>query len=117
MSELIQYKYEKHTIETKVLLREDIKIHDEEVEKFKDDGWQVIHTIIGYENDQPMKKTVLERCTPLSRGLRIQMHPIDEVCDIKDEIRELINRYKYNVSASTVVLYEEFMKDLEELIK
>lgn len=117
MSELIQYKYEKHAIETKVLLREDITIHDEEVEKFKDDGWQVIHTIIGYKNDQPMKKTVLERYIPLSRGLRTQIHPIDEVCDIKDEIKELIQRYKHNVSTTTVALYEEFIKDLEELIK
>ena len=41
----------------------------------------------------------------------------DNTFDIKDKIRELIHKYKYNASASTVVLYEELMKELEELIK
>ena len=117
MSELIQYKYKKHIIETNVFSKGDLAYHDEEVEKYKNDGWKVIHTTIGYECDQPIKRTVLEKYIPLSRGLRTQMHPIDDACDIKNEIKELIHRYKYNVSASTVVLYEEFMKDLEELIK
>lgn len=118
MSELIQYEYEKHTIETTIYSRKDIETHDKEVEKYKNNGWQEIYMLIGYESDKPIKRTVLEKRTPiLQRGLRAKSKPIDDNCDIKDEIKELIQRYKYNISTSTVALYEEFIKDLEELIK
>jgi hypothetical protein len=118
MSELVQYKYKKHTIETIIYSRKDIEAHDEEVEKYKNDDWKEIHMLIGYENNQPIKRTVLEKCIPiLQRGLRAKNKSIDDACDIKDKIKELIQRYKYNISTSTVTLYEEFMKDLEELIK
>lgn len=118
MSELIQYEYKKHTIETTIYSRKDIEAHDEEVEKYKNDDWQEIHTLIGYENNQPIKRTVLEKCTPiLQRGLREKCNPIDDACDIKGKIKELIQRYKYNISTSNVTLYEEFIKDLEEFIK
>lgn len=118
MSKLIQYKYETHTIETEIFSRKDIETHDEKVEKYKNDDWIVVHTIIGYEGSKPIKRTKLERRTPLpQRGLRNKCNPIDDTCDIKDEIKELIHKYKYNVAISTTALYEEFMEDLEELIK
>lgn len=118
MSELVQYKYETHTIETEVFSKKDIETHEEEVEKYKDDGWREVHTTIGYEGSMAIKRTLLERPVSLSqRGLRTECNPIDDACDIKDKIRELIHRYKYNVSTSTVSLYEEFIEDLEELIK
>lgn len=111
-------QYEIHTIKTEIFSRKDIEIHDEEVEKYKNDDWIVIHTTIGYEGSMAIKRTKLERRTPLlQRGLRNEYNPIDDACDIKDKIKELINRYKYNVSTSTVSLYEEFIEDLEELIK
>jgi hypothetical protein len=108
-------QYEIHTIKTEIFSRKDIEIHDKEVEKYKNEGWVVIHTVIGYEGSMAIKRTKLERRTPLpKRGLRAECNPIDNTCDIKNEIKELIHRYKYNVSASTVVLYEEFMKDLRK---
>lgn len=118
MSELVQYKYETHTIETEVFSKEEIESHDEKVEKYENEGWVVIHTVMGYEGSMAIKRTKLERRTPLlQRGLRNKCNPIDDACDIKNEIKELIHRYKYNVFVSTADLHEEFMKDLEELIK
>ena len=114
----MEYKRELHTIETKVLLKKDLEIHDKEVEKYTNDGWLETHTIIGYEDGRPMKRTVLEKYYPLPHlSLQAECTPIDDDCDIKDKIKELIHRYKYNVFTSTVSLYEEFMKDLEKLIK
>ena len=112
MNKLVQYKYETDTIETKVSSRDYLKLHDEEVEKYIDNGWRIRQTTIVYENDRPIKRTVLERYFPLpQRGLRAKCNPIDDACDIKDKIKELIYRYKYNVSTSTTALYEEFMED------
>lgn len=65
MSELVQYKYETHTIETEVFSKEDIETHEEEVEKYKDDGWRAVHTTIGYEGSMAIKRTLLERPTPI----------------------------------------------------
>lgn len=111
-------KYETRTIETEIHNKEDLYTHDCQVLKYTNNDWRMIKTIWLYENDIPIKKTTVEKYSPLpQRGLRAESKPIDDACDIKDEIRELIYRYKYNVSTSTTALYEEFIKDLEELIK
>jgi hypothetical protein len=83
VSEFRQYKYETHTIKTEVFTKKDIEIHEEEVEKYKDDGWREVHTTIGYKGSMAIKRTLLERRTPLlQRGLRTECSSIDDACDI-----------------------------------
>lgn len=81
MSRFPQFMYETHVIETSISSQEYMKIHEEEVEKYTKDGWKMLSTITGYSCDQPMRRTELERYTPLpKRGLRTQVQPIDDAC-------------------------------------
>ena len=109
------------TIVTELEGRLDLQRHDLEVEQYIKDDYKEIYTenYLNYDIDFVegiYRKTKLERP---QRGLRAKSKPIDDACnvDIKNKIKELIHRYKYNVAISTTALYEEFMEDLEELIK
>ena len=93
----------------------DYDIHESKVKRYINEGYTKIATSSFVDDkDICICKTMLEKP---KRELRTKCNPVDDACDIKDKIKELVQRYKYNVATSTVALYEEFLEDLEELIK
>lgn len=115
------YKIQTHIIETVIYDTDYIKLHEIEVDRYVNDGWMIIETYypaILSDKEYTVLKTRLEKYIQIpQRGLRNKCKPIDDACNLRSEIKELIEKYKYNVSITTTALYEEFLKDLEELVR
>lgn len=99
-------KYETYTIKTEIYGQEYFEMHDAQVEKYTNDGWQLFSTTIGYIDG------VVTKITELRKYCNYGTY------DIKSKIKELINKYKWCAErSSNSYVYEKFIEDLEELVR